>query len=70
MITGISVCKIFWAIHLSPFPAGSEPSTRKSIKSASGTATFASSRRNSPNLFNGLCTPGVSINTICPSFVV
>ena len=55
---------------MSPLPALSEPSTRKIITSASGIAIFASSIRYSPSLFNGLCIPGVSINTICPcSFV-
>ena len=54
IITGIFVFKILLTIHLSPFPAGSEPSTRNSIKSASGTAILASSSKNSPSLLSGL----------------
>ena len=54
IITGIFVFKILLTIHLSPLPAGSEPSTRNNIKSASGTAIFASSSKNSPSLLSGL----------------
>ena len=65
IITGVLVpAKRFCTIHLSPAPAGSDPSTIKRITSASGMENFASSSKNSPSLSSGLWIPGVSIKTI------
>ena len=52
-------------MKLSPGPRFSLPATTNKTASVSFKDSMAASTMNSPNLCFGLCTPGVSMKTIC-----
>ena len=63
-ITGVFIPLKSSIIFLSPGPIFFESSTTNNTKSTFLNASVADFTINSPNLFFGLCIPGVSKNTI------